>query len=116
MFLDLHAEVAAGQQSGVLDPYDLAAKYCHRFVNIHPFIDGNGRMCRLLANIICLKYAGHVMPFGGNQYSKVQYLSVAHRSSKRFHEEDMEVSNDDMKGHHELKAFMLQKMEENIGY
>lgn len=28
------------------DPYSLAAQLCHDFVCIHPFEDGNGRMCR----------------------------------------------------------------------
>ncbi|KAI0474022.1 hypothetical protein GGR56DRAFT_650010 [Xylariaceae sp. FL0804] len=33
-----------------LDPFDLAAYYCDRFVNVRPFRDGNGRMCRLIPN------------------------------------------------------------------
>jgi len=33
-----------------MDPYVLASKYCHKFVNIHPFLDGDGRMCRLIMN------------------------------------------------------------------
>jgi len=30
------------EERGSLDPYHLAAKYRHKFVNIHPFFDGNG--------------------------------------------------------------------------
>ena len=28
------------------------------FVNIHPFEDGNGRMCRMLLNVVLLKFIG----------------------------------------------------------
>jgi hypothetical protein len=34
-------------QTGTIDPVTIASRYCHYFVNVHPFIDGNGRMCRL---------------------------------------------------------------------
>ena len=35
-------------------PFYLAAKLSYEFVTIHPFIDGNGRLCRLLLNIVLL--------------------------------------------------------------
>ncbi|OJJ78134.1 hypothetical protein ASPBRDRAFT_113009, partial [Aspergillus brasiliensis CBS 101740] len=44
----------------ILDPFTLAAKYSNDFVMIHPFADGNGRMCRLIINAILLKYGGIV--------------------------------------------------------
>lgn len=37
-------------------PIVLAALFHHRFVAIHPFDDGNGRMTRLLTNLILLKF------------------------------------------------------------
>ena len=44
------AEVAA------LHPVVLAATFHYRFVAIHPFDDGNGRMARLLTNLILMQY------------------------------------------------------------
>ncbi|KAF4550169.1 Hypothetical protein D9617_18g033600 [Elsinoe fawcettii] len=65
-----------------VDPYDLAAKYCHIFVNIHPFQDGNGRVCRMILNSILLKYAGVVAVIGENEEERDEYLATAGRASQ----------------------------------
>ena len=115
LFVDLQTELSPRDKSQGLDPYDIAARYCHRFVNIHPFVDGNGRMGRLLANIILLRYVGIVAPFGGNGVMKYMYLEVLRRGKEMFHEEDMRVPNTEIKGHLELKAFLCERLEE-IGW
>lgn len=38
-----------------LHPLVLAATFHHQFVNIHPFDDGNGRMARILMNLILMQ-------------------------------------------------------------
>jgi Fic family protein len=43
-----------------LRPIELAAVFHHRLVSIHPFLDGNGRVTRLLMNCVLLK---HGYPF-----------------------------------------------------
>jgi excisionase family DNA binding protein len=43
-----------------LTPIELAAMFHHRFVQIHPFAEGNGRVARLLMNAILMK---HGYPF-----------------------------------------------------
>lgn len=45
----------AAQTKGI-HPVVLASLFHHKFVEIHPFDDGNGRMTRLLTNFILLKY------------------------------------------------------------
>src|SRR5450432_2228970 len=43
------------EKSGKLHPVELAAQLHYRFVCIHPFDDGNGRLSRLLMNYVLLK-------------------------------------------------------------
>ncbi|KAI1777981.1 fido domain-containing protein [Hypoxylon cercidicola] len=106
---DLHKDIIDAEQTKVIDPFDIASRYCHRLVCIHPFGDGNGRMCRILLNILLLKYAGYVTTFGGTEGERQEYLDIARRSNKRFHQEDMEVLEAEKKGHRELAKFTLRK-------
>ncbi|KAK1911845.1 hypothetical protein P3342_010929 [Pyrenophora teres f. teres] len=75
---DLNAALAAGR----LDPFALASEYCDRLVNIHPFRDGNGRMCRLILNAILIKYAGIVVNVGEHDQSRDEYLQIALESTE----------------------------------
>lgn len=58
-----------------LTPIELAAVFHHRFTQIHPFTDGNGRVARLLMNAILMK---HGYPFIANiSYSdRAKYLKT----------------------------------------
>lgn len=42
-------------QEGKMHPVELAAEFHKRFVYIHPFVDGNGRVSRLLMNLSLLR-------------------------------------------------------------
>jgi Fic family protein len=83
---DLRADVLKAEIEGELDHFMLAAIYCHKFVNIHPLVDGNGRVCRLLLNAILLKYAGIVVPLGEKGEERDEYLNVA--AARNLHEQD----------------------------
>lgn len=64
-----------------LDPVYLASAASAHFVNIHPFLSGNGRMCRMILNVILLKYTGVAVAMGGDERERKNYLSIAARRS-----------------------------------
>ena len=82
MVAGLQGDLAEVEASGRIDPFMLAAKYCDRFVNIHPFKDANGRMCRLILNSILIKYAGVVVALGEKSQDRDEYLQIAQESSR----------------------------------
>lgn len=49
------------QKAKTLHPVELAAWIHLNFVNIHPFIDGNGRTARLLTNLVLFKFGYSVI-------------------------------------------------------
>ncbi|THY57555.1 hypothetical protein D6C98_03399 [Aureobasidium pullulans] len=79
---DLSADIITAEKLGQIDPFVLAAKYCHKFVNIHPFADGNGRMCRLIMNVLLFKYTGILCVLGNDDQGVQDYLTVAVRGGE----------------------------------
>jgi fido (protein-threonine AMPylation protein) len=69
------------EESNTLDPFQLAAKYSMRFLQIHPFQDGNGRICRLILNALLLKYAGIVVSIGEKDKDRSEYMEICKRES-----------------------------------
>lgn len=69
-----------------LHPVTLAAEVHRRFVFIHPFIDGNGRVARLLMNLCLLRHGytlAIVPPVLRVEY--IQLLEKAHTDAEAFH-------------------------------
>lgn len=79
---DLSSGILVAEKLGNIDTYVLAAKYCHKFVNVHPSDDGNGCMCRLILNILISRYAGVFCVLGEDEQEKDAHLSIAARGSQ----------------------------------
>ncbi|KAF5631520.1 filamentation induced by cAMP death on curing [Fusarium sp. NRRL 25303] len=97
MCANLKKEIEEGEAQNSLDPFSLSSKYSLRFVEIHPFQDGNGRMCRMILNAILFRYAGIVVPIGEREEDRVEYMDIKKRASR------------DMEGHGEYATFVLKK-------
>ncbi|THV97293.1 hypothetical protein D6D25_09086 [Aureobasidium pullulans] len=79
---NLQSDISEINRTGYLDPWKLAAKYCDRMVNVHPFKDGNGRMCRIILNTILIKYVGFVVALGEKDQDRDEYLFAAQESGR----------------------------------
>ena len=79
--------------------YDLSFEAHYRLVNIHPWADGNGRMSRLVMNMIQYEYA--VVPSIVKKEKRKQYISSLEQS---------EEAEDSKK----FKTFMLQHHCDNL--
>lgn len=63
-----------------VNPVVLASVFHHRFVAIHPFDDGNGRMTRILTNFILMKF-GYPISVVKNEKKKNYYATLAQADS-----------------------------------
>ena len=63
-----------------LDFITLAAEFKHRFVHIHPFGDGNGRVSRLIFNIILMKDGYPIVVILKND--RVKYYKALQKADK----------------------------------
>lgn len=63
-------------EKGETHPVLLAAEFHYRFVRIHPFDDGNGRMARLLMNLILMQHGLPPAVIQSDREHKEQYYRV----------------------------------------
>ena len=73
------------QHEPLLHPLELAAQVHQKFVFIHPFVDGNGRVARLLMNLVLLRFGYPITiipPILRLEY--IAALEKAHRSTDDF--------------------------------
>lgn len=104
---NLELDLSQATDKGEIDPFALAAKYCHTFVNIHPFVDGNGRTCRMILNALLFKLGGTFICIGEQGSNREDYLSIAARATGRealYQDEDDEYRPP---VHAELSSFTL---------
>lgn len=79
----------------VEDIYDLSFEAHYRLVNIHPWADGNGRMSRLVMNMI--QYEFDVVPSIVKKEKRKQYINSLEQSEEA---EDSKIFKTSMLQHH----------------
>lgn len=66
------------EREGKLSPVELAALFHYRYIRIHPFEDGNGRIARLMVNYILTRHNYPMIVVRSREKSK--YLEALHLS------------------------------------
>lgn len=66
------------EQEGKLSPVELAALFHYRYIRIHPFEDGNGRIARLMVNFILARHDYPMVVVRSRK--KSEYLEALHRT------------------------------------
>lgn len=86
----LHTEFEKIQEMGTVDPLLLIATYILDFLCIHPFIDGNGRMARLLTLYLLYDFGYEVGRYISLEKiiedTKESYYDSLQKSSQNWHE------------------------------
>ena len=72
--MDIYRKLEPKMQDGSVHPVKVAAWLHHAFTTIHPFPDGNGRVARLLATFVLLKY--RYLPFTLVRENKLEYIDA----------------------------------------
>lgn len=75
-------------QKNKLHPLILAAEMHERLVNIHPFIDGNGRTSRLVMNLILLQHGYVIANIKGNYDNRMKYYNALESAQTKNNKED----------------------------
>lgn len=66
------------EQKGALSPIELAALFHYRYIRIHPFEDGNGRIARLMVNFILTRHDYPMIVVRSRR--KSEYLDALHQT------------------------------------
>lgn len=69
------------EREGKLSPVELAALFHYRYIRIHPFEDGNGRIARLMANYTLARHGWPMIVIRNRK--KPEYLEALHRSDQK---------------------------------
>ena len=89
------------EKLGKLSPVELAALFHYRYIRIHPFEDGNGRIARLMVNFILSRHNYPMIVVRSRK--KQEYLEALHQADMYVGPVPSEGAHAELKG---IKPFM----------
>ena len=79
--LDLVGDARAWIEHGTYEPDELAVRFHHRLVAIHPFANGNGRHGRIAADYLIRGLGGEAFGWGAGLQVETEELRAAYRQA-----------------------------------
>ncbi len=102
----------AEEEKGELSPVELAALFHYRYIRIHPFEDGNGRIARLMVNYIFLRHDWPMIVVRSRL--KERYLDALHQSDLDIGPNPSDGAHASLNGIHKFFIYFNQLVNEEI--
>lgn len=100
------------EADGKLTPVELAAMFHYRYIRIHPFEDGNGRIARLLMNYILLRH-GYPMTVIRSKNKKA-YLEALGKADKNIGPVPSDGANATLEQAQDFVNYIIKQVEQTL--
>ena len=112
LMADLIAWYNQGEAEKSISPVELAALFHYRYIRIHPFEDGNGRIARLLMNYILTKHDYPMLVIRSK--TKKQYLDALGKADKIVGPVPSDGAHATLEQARDFVTYISHQMEETI--
>lgn len=102
------------EAKGEMSPVELAALFHYRYIRIHPFEDGNGRIARLMVNYILARHGYPMIVVRSRK--KTDYLEALHKADLQVGSTPSEGANASIEAINDFLKYFTNLMKEEIEY